>query len=93
MVRNLSNGESAIEQLSSPNAYCGAAVGWGVYTNFGDAVHLADFSTVTFTDASAIGSGDGNIYPPGTGTLYDIEDQTSASTTDSSVIVEYVRGN
>jgi hypothetical protein len=95
VVENVSKGTSVTHTFSSQsNALQELNAEW-IVEDFSEGYSLvpfADFGTVTFTDATAIGS-NGSIGPSGA-TLIDIEQDgevlTSSSTTSTTVTVEYI---
>lgn len=94
VIENLTTGKTVSESITSSSALCEQDAEWIVedYEEGDSLVAFADFGTVTFTDASATTSS-GSVGPSGA-TLIDIEQDdevlTSASTSDSTVTIEYV---
>ncbi|KAF8128718.1 peptidase G1 [Boletus edulis] len=92
-VENLSNGQSASQQLSSAYALCGQNAEWIVedFNENGTPVPFANFGTVTFWDAAATGTG---TYTPDGAVIMEIYQNnqvlTSASTGNSYLTVQYI---
>ena len=93
MVENLTRSQTVSQTLTSTTALCRQDAEW-IVQNFAlnnVLTPLANFGTVTFTDAEAIGD---EIFTPSDAIIVDIQqnDQilTSVSTSDYSVTVQYV---
>jgi len=93
MLENLTNGQTGFTQVSSTYPLCQQNAEW-IVEDFddgdGNMLPFANFGTVTFTDAVAIGK---ETYTADGATVCDIEqDQvlTSVSIDGSSVTVTYV---
>ena len=93
-IVNYSTGQEVTKILTSQPALCQENAEWIVedYTESGGLVPLANFGTVTFTDALA-GISTGGVSPAGA-TIFNMEQNgrvlTSASTSSSSVTVSYI---
>ncbi|KAH0831134.1 peptidase A4 family-domain-containing protein [Lanmaoa asiatica] len=93
MIANLSNGQTVSKNLTSSAPLCGQNAEWIVedYTMGSSLVSFANFSTVTFTNAVATGTG---TYTPSGATISDINQNnqvlTSVWTSGSSVTIQYV---
>ncbi|KAI0323936.1 acid proteinase [Cubamyces sp. BRFM 1775] len=91
---NYSTGQEVTKILTSQPALCQENAEWIVedYTESGGLVPLANFGTVTFTDALA-GISTGGVSPAGA-TIFNMEQNgrvlTTASTSSSSVTVNYI---
>lgn len=95
VVENVSKGTSVTHTFSSQSKALQELNAEWIVEDFSEGYSLvpfADFGTVTFTDATAIGS-NGSVGPSGA-TLIDIEQDgevlTSSSTTSTTVTVEYI---
>ncbi|KAM4057706.1 peptidase a4 family protein [Hirsutella rhossiliensis] len=95
VLENLSNGQKVSHTFTnSPSSLCETNAEWIVedFQSSGQLVPLVDFGTVTFTDASASGSG-GTVTPDGA-TIIDIKDQsgnvlTNCDTSGNDVVCQY----
>ena len=93
MVENLTNGQTVSANLTSSTPLCEQDAEWIVedYMEGFRLVPFANFSTVTFTNAEATGTG---IYTPSGANITDIKQNgktlTSVSTSGSSVTIDYV---
>ncbi|GJE87874.1 aspergillopepsin [Phanerochaete sordida] len=96
-ITNNSKGKTVTKQITSTAALCEQDAEW-IVESFDDGsslVPVANFGTITFTNAYATTNNGTIVYPSsGNPTLYDIEQSgkvlTSASTSGSSVTVSYV---
>jgi len=92
-VENLSNGQSASQQLSSAYALCGQNAEWIVedFDDNGAPVPFANFGTVAFWDALATGSG---TYTPDGAIIMEIDQNsqvlTSSSASGSYLSIQYI---
>ncbi|KAF8452561.1 peptidase G1 [Boletus edulis BED1] len=94
VVENLTNGQSATQQINSTYALCGLSAEW-IVEDFEDSnnklVPFANFGEVTFSDAVATGAG---TYTPHDATIVDISQDnkvlTSTRTNGSSLTVKYL---
>lgn len=95
MISNLSTGKTVTQQLSSSSALCQENAEWIVedYEEGGGLVTMANFGTVTFTDAYATTSDGGSMDPTGADTIDIMQNNqvvTSVSTSSGSCTVQYV---
>ncbi|KND86593.1 Aspergillopepsin-2 [Tolypocladium ophioglossoides CBS 100239] len=84
-LENLSNGQTVSHTFSNPpSSLCETNAEWIVedFESNGQLVPFANFGSVTFTGASASGSG-GTVTPSGA-TIFDIRDQSGTVLTDCS---------
>jgi hypothetical protein len=96
VLENVSTGETVTKTITSSSALGGKNAEWIVedYEENGSLVALADWGTVTFTDAVATGSG-GTSEGPSTADVIDLESSSgsilsSVSVSSSEVVVTYV---
>lgn len=94
-IENLSNGQSGGKRLGSVYPICQENAEWIVedYSDYkGNLLPFANFTTVTFDNAMAIGNG--STYTPDGAAIFDIQQNgqtlTSVSTHGSSVTITYV---
>ncbi|EIW81822.1 hypothetical protein CONPUDRAFT_54571 [Coniophora puteana RWD-64-598 SS2] len=94
VIENLSNGQQVQQQLTSSSALCEQDAEWIVedFESGGSLVQLADWGTVTFTDATAT-TASGSQGPGGAGEIDIVNSSnqpiSSVTITDSSVTVTY----
>ena len=92
-IENLTNSERVSQNVTSVVPLCRENAEWIVedYEEGDSIVPFANFSTVTFTNATASGNG---TYTPSGATIVDIQQNnqvlTSISTNGSSVTIKYV---
>lgn len=95
VMENVSTGKSFTKTVSdSSEPLCGSAVEWIIEDLVvdGSNLGLANFGTVTFTDAQ--GTSSSGVVSPSDGQLLDIQDSggialTSSSTTSDTVVIVY----
>ncbi|KAF8556564.1 hypothetical protein OG21DRAFT_1506320 [Imleria badia] len=93
IVENLTNGQSAHKYLHSTLPLCGQNAEWIVqdFLQDGKQAPLANFGSVTITDAAA--TGPGIIYTPDGATIVEMQQNktlTSVSISGSRVTIEYL---
>ena len=96
VLENVSTGQTVTKSLSSSSALGGQNAEWIVedYEENGGLVPLANWGTVTFSNAVATGSG-GTTEGPASADVIDLESSSgsvlsSVSVSSSSVVVNYV---
>jgi len=95
VIENQTTGQTVSKSLTSSSALCQENAEWIVedYEENGSLVTLANFGTVTFTNAEATTSSGSTVGPSGS-TIIDIEQNnkvlTSVSTSSSGAVIEYV---
>lgn len=94
VIDNLTNGQTASQNLTSSVPLCGQNAEWIVedYWEGNGLVPFADFGTVTFTNAVATAGA--QTYTQSGATIFDIEQNnqilTSTSISGSSISITYV---